>query len=247
MNEEQLRWFELRRLHAQYNELTEGRLGYNAAWTSLYTDALHLSPLLRASMATVYLIHSAEEKVLAEDLVIHGKDSTTYKRLRSFWEGVLMGMVQWDVKDRHYIYPDDSLYTWAGNFPTHVKKPEDVAMFIAAHPLRRDLSPFVQGFLKKIHGDQFREEHYPVIDAWIDYILEEQELLEPTGIALPDSSLSFLLSALEFGTEERLEDFFSLATEYNLEWALASFEWGEGEPPLLSQLQRFVDASPWSD
>lgn len=69
-----------------------------------------------------------------------------------------------------------------------------------------------------------------------------------TDVALKDSALGFALDVMEDLSPAKLSSFLSLVDEYNVEWALASFDWGErDDDSTLSRLQRAVNASPWSD
>lgn len=107
----------------------------------------------------------------------------------------------------------------------------------------------------------FSEDNRTWLEQIMEFCEEEREELNTLLVELAElyradkqnltmeTFLSSIYEAQEFVTPRRLLEFFATVREYNIEWAVASFQWlrnGE-ESQVLATLDRVLDDSPWSD
>ena len=246
--------YDLRMAHYRMSLITDSGLGSSLV-IILYREALQLPPKLDTALATLHLLDPLDERETVEDLILRGEKSETYDAIRSTWSIMLRSGrssdLQWkDASGSVTCFPYGALYSWAEKVEGSNFSPEQVGAFMRYHPMKRDLSPLLNPFHKAITRDGVPQERLSLaMETW-ECISQKREQLEQRApnVALKDSSLGFVLDVMEDLSRDKLSSFLSLAEEYNVEWALASFDWGErDDDSTLSRLQRAVNASPWSD
>lgn len=219
-------------------------------WPLIYLECVVLPRPLSAALSTVNLLtEDAPLLEYVEDLLVEGVHSATYGNIRELWGAMVEAdnaeSLKWpEAMEEYREAASDLLYYWVDNTPSSVTNPEQMGAAVDFLQMNRSLSPMMYPLyysLEKHRGHPAYGIAYAAIEA-----LEEESSRE--SAPLRSSPLAWFVSNLEFITPETFERFLDMVEEYNWEWALAAFDWSNGEQPtLLPRLQGLVDSSPWPD
>ena len=239
---------ELRRLHERLNTATGENISYSGL-IEFYLVALELPNELRRVLTALSYIdfYLCPDSEIVEDLLLHGRTSSTHRKLKGALKRIARGgAFSWGSDDDVTSYLLENV-----NFGGSREQPlpvEEVMDKVASE----DTGDMYFGYIFRKLEDLLLGRSYP--RKLVEVASQLQLLIDDVPHAwgehpraqMLNSPLLTLIPELEFINGSALVEFLRCAHEYNLEWALASYDWSRGrDATLISGLQRAVDESPW--